>query len=114
MIWMGTVLAVVLYLVGYTVFHYYATIRIIQFLKIKNPERYNYLKGNDLPGWGYEKRITVHDRGRKWLQSDLDNEYDTIRNLKDGINKYGRYAAFLFIYVFISALLFILTINENF
>jgi len=111
---MGTILAVALYQVGYTIFFYYSTIRIFQFLKINNPERYDYLKGKDLPGWGYKKRITVQDRGRMWLQSDLDNEYVIIRNLKDGINKYGRYAAFLFIYVFISALLFIITTSEIF
>jgi len=113
-IWMGTIGAVALYLVGYTVFYYYSTIRIIQFLKTNNPERYDYLKGNDLVGWGYDKRLTVKDRGRKWLQSDLDNEYVTIRNLKNGINKYGRLTAFPFIYVFISTLLFTLATTEIF
>jgi len=113
-IWIGTVLAVALYLVGYTVFYYYTTIRIIQFLKTNNPERYDYLKGNDLVGWGYEKRITVQDRGRKWLHSDLDNEYVTIRNLKNEINTYGRLTALLFIYVFISTIFFILIATEIF
>jgi hypothetical protein len=113
-VWLGTIGAVALYLVGYTVFYYYSTIRIFQFLKINNPERYYYLKGNDLVGWGYEKRLTVQDRGRKWFQSDLDNEYVTIRNLKDGIKKYEKLAAFLFIYVFISTLLFFLATTKIF
>ena len=113
-IWMGTVLAVALYLVGYTVFFYYSTIRILQFLKTNNRERYDYLKGNDLLGWGYKKSLTVQDRGRKWFHSDLDNEYVTIRELKDGIKKYEKLAAFLFIYVFISTLLYFLTNTEIF
>jgi len=112
-IWMGTLIATAIYSVGYTVFFYYATIRIFQFLKENNPERYAYLKGKDFIGWGYEKRVTVLDRSREWLYSDMNNEIDVIRNLKNGINNYGRYGTYLFVYVFISFLLIILANTQG-
>ena len=104
-VWLGTAISSTVYLLGYTVFYYYASLRITKLLKEKNPERYAWIKGKDLIGWGYEKRMTIQDRGRKWLNSDMDNDLYQIKNLKDNIKKHKKIAMLLFIYILISSLL---------
>ena len=106
--WIGTVLIIVPFLIGYTIYSYYAIFRIYHFLKKNNPERLAWLRAKDLNGWGWHQGFANRDRGIEWLNNEMDNEYDIIRNLKNRLKNYGRYGYYSILYIFVSAILIII------
>jgi len=107
-IWIGTVLIIIPFLIGFTIYYYYAIFRIYLFLKKNNPERLAWLRAKDLNGRGWHQGFARRDRWIEWLNNEMDNEYDIIRNLKNGLNYCDRYGQYSILYIFVSAILIII------
>jgi hypothetical protein len=104
-LWSGSAFAITLYFLGYLVYYYYTIAKIERLLKEKNPERLSYLNAERVSGWGNERNTAIRERYRKWLRSDMDNEFLDIRLLKDGIVKYEKVGKYCIIYMLVTVII---------
>ena len=106
--WIGSILMIVPFLIGYTIYYYYVSFRVYRFLKKNNPERLAWLRAKDLNGWGWRQSFASRDRGIEWLNNEMDNEYDIIRKFKIGLKNNVRYGTYSILYIFVSTILIII------